>query len=243
MSTPEDYIMAAAENLASALQGKMRPHLQESSIRALERLQDIFNQTAPHPQPTRPTGKEVMTQEMHDTESQKDNTPSPPAHPPTQSPALPPRVEPLIHRRVPPPRLDPPPPPRVQPLRRSQLLATASLPKVPPARRTNVRENQAQSPAHNTRVKTRLQSSIHKSMISCVHVTQHRCTPENFARRRFPIQMHNAVLDDDTGELMEMIHLMKNPKYRELWGKSYGNELGCLEHGMPWQVEGTNTFF
>ena len=64
MSTPEDSIMAAAENIASALQGKMRPHLQESSIRDLERLQDIFNQTAPPPLPTHPTGKVVITQEI-----------------------------------------------------------------------------------------------------------------------------------------------------------------------------------
>ena len=55
--------------------------------------------------------------------------------------------------------------------------------------------------------------------------------------------MLNAVLDEETGELMEYRHLLKNPKYREIWGHSYGNELGRLMQGMPGRVEGTNTLF
>ena len=55
--------------------------------------------------------------------------------------------------------------------------------------------------------------------------------------------MLNAVWDYDTGELMEMSHLIKKLKYRELWRKSYGNELGLLEQGMPGRVERTDTIF
>ena len=98
-STPEDAIMAAAENLASALKGKIPLHLQKSSIQALSRLQDIFNQTASPPPPTQPTINPVprvlpifITQEIYNTEVQEDHTPSPPAHPPDQRPAPPPRV-------------------------------------------------------------------------------------------------------------------------------------------------------
>ena len=116
MFTPEYAITAAADNVASALQGKITPHFQESSIKVLELLQDIFNQTAPPPTPTQPIDEGVITQEIQDIEAQMDHTPSPYAQPPTQRPAPPPRMEPPIHRRVPPPRLDPPPPPRVQPL-------------------------------------------------------------------------------------------------------------------------------
>jgi len=68
-------------------------------------------------------------------------------------------------------------------------------------------------------------------------------SPRNLASRRFPFEMINAVLDKDTGELMEYRHLMKNPKYRQLYGKSYAKELGRLAQGMPGQVEGTNTIF
>ena len=59
--------MATADNLTLALQGKMLNHLQESSIQALERLQDIFNKKSPPPLPTHPTNKGVITQEIQET--------------------------------------------------------------------------------------------------------------------------------------------------------------------------------
>ena len=55
--------------------------------------------------------------------------------------------------------------------------------------------------------------------------------------------MLNSVLDTDTGELMEYRHIMKNPKYRNLYGNSYAKEIGRLAQGMPGQVTGTNTIF
>ena len=55
--------------------------------------------------------------------------------------------------------------------------------------------------------------------------------------------MLNAVLDKDTGELMEYRHLMKKPKYRNIYGNSYAKEIGRLAQGMPGQVTGTNTNF
>ena len=57
------------------------------------------------------------------------------------------------------------------------------------------------------------------------------------------MEMINAVLDKDTGELMEYRHLMKSPKYRQLYGKSYTKELGRLAQGMPGQIEDTNNIF
>ncbi len=32
---------------------------------------------------------------------------------------------------------------------------------------------------------------------------------------------------------MEMRQLLRNPKYSNLWGKSYTKELGCLAQGIP----------
>ena len=55
--------------------------------------------------------------------------------------------------------------------------------------------------------------------------------------------MLNAVLNEDTGELMEYRHLIGNPKYREIWGQAYGNELGRLAQGMEGLVKGTNKSF
>ena len=65
----------------------------------------------------------------------------------------------------------------------------------------------------------------------------------NFPGRFFPIEMINVVLDEDTGELVEYHHLIKNSKYCQLYGESYAKELECLVQGMPGQVKGTNTIF
>ncbi len=53
--------------------------------------------------------------------------------------------------------------------------------------------------------------------------------------------MLHTVLNKTTGHLMEMRHLLVNPKYKELWGKSYTKKLGCLAQDMPGVSKGTNT--
>ena len=53
----------------------------------------------------------------------------------------------------------------------------------------------------------------------------------------------NAVLDGETGELLEYRHLIQGLKYREAWTISFGNKIGRLAQGMPGRVEGTNTIF
>jgi hypothetical protein len=40
---------------------------------------------------------------------------------------------------------------------------------------------------------------------------------------------------------MEMWHLLVNPRYKELWGKSYTKELSRLAQGIPGVRKGTNT--
>jgi hypothetical protein len=74
-----------------------------------------------------------------------------------------------------------------------------------------------------------------------------RPEPSRLAQRRFPLKtlcdIAGAVLDGDTGELLEYRQLVKMPKYKQIWGKAFGNETGRLAQGMPGRVEGTNTFF
>ena len=38
----------------------------------------------------------------------------------------------------------------------------------------------------------------------------------------------NAVIDDETGEIMEYRHLLKNPKHRERWQRSFSKEIWRL---------------
>jgi hypothetical protein len=64
-------------------------------------------------------------------------------------------------------------------------------------------------------------------------VTLKPVKPANLAKRKFPIKMLNVVLNKDTGDLMKMRQLLKNPKYTNLWGKLYTKELGQLAQGIP----------
>jgi hypothetical protein len=67
-------------------------------------------------------------------------------------------------------------------------------------------------------------------------VTVH-CT----AQQQYPTNVLHAVLDKTVGHLLEMQHLLTNPKYKELWGKSYTKEIGCFAQGMLGVSKGTNT--
>ena len=61
--------------------------------------------------------------------------------------------------------------------------------------------------------------------------------------RRFPKEVLAAVLNEETDKIMEYRHLIGNPKYRDLWQSSYGDEIGRLAQGMPGRVKGTDMIF
>ena len=56
-------------------------------------------------------------------------------------------------------------------------------------------------------------------------------------------EISGAVLDASTDKLLEYMHLRINPKYRQVWGKSFSNEIGRLAQGMPNRVDRTDTMF
>ena len=67
-------------------------------------------------------------------------------------------------------------------------------------------------------------------LLSCVQMSKEVVIdPRAAASRKYPIQMlcdlAGAVLDEDTGDLLEYRHLVKHPKYREDWGKAHGKEV------------------
>ena len=80
-------------------------------------------------------------------------------------------------------------------------------------------------------------------MLLYVNIAQLLLSPKRLAQRRFPHDMINSVLDAETGESMEYLRLNKNPKYLQLYGQSYREELGRLSQGIPGQVKGTKTIF
>jgi hypothetical protein len=52
------------------------------------------------------------------------------------------------------------------------------------------------------------------------------------ASRKYPLQFlcdfALAVLDDKTGDLLEYHHLLRHPKYRDVWSKLFGTEIRWL---------------
>jgi len=54
-------------------------------------------------------------------------------------------------------------------------------------------------------------------------------TPQQAAARKYPLQflcdLAYAVMDDETGDLLEYRHLMKHPKYKDVWTKSFSKEI------------------
>ena len=57
-------------------------------------------------------------------------------------------------------------------------------------------------------------------------------TNQHAAARRYPLQFlcdfALAVLDEEIGDLLEYRHLLKHPKYRDIWSKSFGTEIRQL---------------
>ena len=87
-------------------------------------------------------------------------------------------------------------------------------------------------PQRNVEVQTLNQELVLACIQMYVKVTERPVSPKTLAQQKFPMEVLNAILKKDTGELMEMRHLLQNPKYSELWGESYTKELGRLAQGV-----------
>ncbi len=53
-------------------------------------------------------------------------------------------------------------------------------------------------------------------------------TSKQASARKYPLQFLcdfvYLVLDDKTGDLLEYWHLLKHPKYKDMWSQSFGKE-------------------
>jgi hypothetical protein len=90
------------------------------------------------------------------------------------------------------------------------------------------------------KVKTIKQELVLACIKTYTEITQKPVQASSLTQCKFPSEILNAVLNKDTGELMEMQQLLRNPKYSNLWGKSYTKELGCLTQGIL-GTKGTDT--
>ena len=74
-----------------------------------------------------------------------------------------------------------------------------------------------------------------------IDIRQGHFTVQQAASRHFPKEALTAVLNEETGKLMEYRHLVANPKYRKTWMPAYGKEIGRLAQGIPGVVDGMDT--
>jgi hypothetical protein len=71
-------------------------------------------------------------------------------------------------------------------------------------------------------------------MLQCMEIPGYTApfTARQAASRKYPLQflcdLAYAVLDNKTGDLLEYRHLMKHPKYKEVWTRSFGTEIRRL---------------
>jgi hypothetical protein len=73
--------------------------------------------------------------------------------------------------------------------------------------------------------------------------TQTESIAERVARRRRErkVEVAHAVLDQETGQLLEYRQLLKHPRFKELWNRSGADEFGRLAQGIKGRVKATDT--
>jgi hypothetical protein len=62
-----------------------------------------------------------------------------------------------------------------------------------------------------------------------------------FERMKNEVQQALAVMEKDTGQLLNYRQLICNPKYKKAWNLSAANEFGRLAQGVGNCIKGTNT--
>ena len=139
----------------------------------------------------------------------------------------------------------------------SQLIVESGLQGLPKrimrelnALRSN-NDHQDASPARSTRSKTRTSTSVSnmaRALCTAAAVANCAVSARQAATRTLPRQMFadmaNAVLDPDTGDMLEYRHLLKSEKYSKRWNHSAANEFGRLAQGIGGRIKNpTETIF
>eukprot|EP00804_Cyclotella_cryptica_P020425 CCRYP_014405-RA/>CCRYP_014405-RA protein AED:0.11 eAED:0.09 QI:0/-1/0/1/-1/1/1/0/940 len=214
--TPTDALIAAAANLAHIIKHNAKAqHVGTKNLQDLQRLQQLFSDAAKQPPvPATASAPAVIHAPPPRVQTQ---TPIPTAWPRPSTSHVISDDEDSDDETAPPPRV---------PTRRPVPSPPYQQPTTTP-------------PALNTRSRTR--SITHETMLHFLATHHIGITAAKATRRRYPPDMLHAVLNDETGELMEYRHLIANPKYRDTWQNAYGKELGRLAQGLPGIVKGTDT--
>ena len=241
-ATPADAIVAATNNLRHALTtNRAEQHRSQQSYDDLKRMAAII--TNNFRQSTLPPPSEAQrniaslrrsprldptndpTELQFNTWSTSTTTRRSPRLAPTSTPTNNPAPSPRVAESAPSPR----------------VTARAPSPRVPVH---IVIDGNTSPPAMNTRSSRTIRSITEEAMLTAIEMTRgfaNEIKPRQLASRQFPIHMLNAILNEETGKMMEYRHLLADPKYRSIYSKAFGKEVGRLAQGIPDVVEGTDT--
>jgi hypothetical protein len=211
--TPADALIRAADSLTDAIAGLIPTPT--STMDAVDQLMVIFKQqaraandaaTAQRVLRERAQAERVIEEERQANEAQTSRTPTSFAPLPTISP-------------------------------RFELEERNDIPASPqgiPQITQDDPDDYNDSPAANTRQQRETRSLTQDFMLHCMEIPGYKApfTARQAASRKYPLQflcdLAYAVLDDETGDLLEYRHLMKHPKYKDVWTKSFGTEIRRL---------------
>ena len=257
--THADAIVQAAKTLTDTLKGTIPTNLGETSLEELERLAALFNETAKTMSEIEATATRKHREKA--TASRVTVLNHHKAVTPAERAALPRVTRPTREQEC-----EAVPTTRVDALNEASPLTENAPPQN--ERTTNglprfisqededyedticdEPESKPSEPRYQTRQQVKqMKGNITTDMLMSVcEFTSTTFSPSQTAMRRYPLQFWcefaGAVMDDDTGEMLEYRHLVKIPKYRERWSKAFGKEIGRLAQGYKDEVEGTNTLF
>jgi hypothetical protein len=89
-------------------------------------------------------------------------------------------------------------------------------------------------PSSNTHQQRQLPMLVQDYMLQMIETPGYTApfTPAQASYCKYPLQFlcnfAYAVLNNDTGDLLEYRHLIKHPKHKDIWSQSFGKEIRCL---------------
>ena len=115
-------------------------------------------------------------------------------------------------------------------------------PRVSQSETRNKRLTNDGPPASRTRSKT---ANIRIQTAAAIRTKeQPRRSRQRLSKRieRMENEVHEAlaVMDAETGKVLNYRKLMQSSKHKETWSKSSANEFGMLENGVGGPIKGTN---
>ena len=99
----------------------------------------------------------------------------------------------------------------------------------------------ASPPAQNTRLQTTARIGTAAGAARVAKIKQQRRLTQWIQRMECKVQQAMAVMDTDTGKMLNFCQRLQSAKHKEVWSKSSSNKFGKIANGIGGQITGTNT--